>query len=94
MNKYETVFIMNSTITDEQKNSVINKIEKYISDNGEITKKENLGIRKLAYDIKKQNTGHYYVIEFLADSQTINELERLYRITDEIIKFIVIRNEN
>lgn len=94
MNNYESIFIMNSNITEEQRKEVISKIEKFISDKGEITKKDDLGVKKLAYEIKKQSTGYYYVIEFKSKSEVIAELERIFRITDEILKFIVVRNDD
>lgn len=91
MNEYETVFIMDSHLTDEQKRLVINKIEEFITTNGKITKAENLGVKKLAYNIKSCSTGHYYVIEFKSESSKVLELERLYRITEEILKFMVVK---
>ena len=93
MNNYETVFILNTTINEESRNKAINRIKTFISDNGKITKEDNLGERKLAYEIKKQKTGYYYVIEFSIEPQYIAELERIYRITDEVIKFITIKRD-
>ena len=93
MNKYESVIIMNSTYTEEQREKVINKIKDFITQNGEITKFEALGIKRLAYEVRKQKEGVYYVIEFNAESSVIAELERIYRITEEIIKFIVVKKD-
>lgn len=94
MNKYETVILINDTLTEEQRKSVISKIENFIQKNGKIIKRDDIGSRKIAYEIKKQNTAYYYVIEFNAKPETIYELERIYRITDEILKFIVVRQDN
>lgn len=94
MNKYETVILINDALTKDAKNAVINKIENFIDSNGKITKKDDIGSRKIAYEIKKQKTAYYYVIEFQAKPETIYELERIYRITDEIIKFIVIKQND
>lgn len=94
MNKYETVILINDALTKDAKNAVINKIENFIDSNGKITKKDDIGSRKTAYEIKKQKTAYYYVIEFQAKPETIYELERIYRITDEIIKFIVIKQND
>lgn len=91
MNEYETVFIMNSQLTDEQKRLIINKIEEFIITNGKITKATNMGIKKLAYDIKGCSTGHYYVIEFKLENAKVLELERLCRITEEILRFMVVK---
>jgi len=93
MNKYETIIILKTEITKKQKSDVLNKIKKYITDNGKIEKEEYLGKRKLAYEVKKHNQGDYYIIEFESEQTAIQELERIYRITDEILKFIVVKKE-
>ncbi len=94
MKNYETVILLDENITEEQRLSVISKIENYIKENGEITNEENIGKRKLAYQIRKQDYAYYYIIEFNTEPQNIAELERIYRITDEILKFIVVRKED
>lgn len=94
MNKYETVFLISNKITKEQKNAVITKVTDFIAKNGKITKTEDLGERKLAYEVKKHDKAVYYIIEFESNSETITELERIYRITEEIIKFITIRKDD
>ena len=53
-----------------------------------------MGKRKLAYEVKKNKEGYYVIINFEAKPELITELERNYRITDEVIKFIVVRKEN
>lgn len=93
MNKYETIFLMKDNLTEEQKNAVIEKIKSYIAANGTITKIDDLGIKKLAYEIRQYKQAHYYLIEFESEASKIQELERIYRITDEILKFIVTRKE-
>lgn len=94
MNKYETVIIITNRITKEQKNNVITKVTNLISKNGKITEIKDLGERKLAYEIKKQKQAFFYDIFFEASPEFIAELERIYRITDEILKFIVVRQND
>jgi len=94
MNKYESVIIINNNITQEQKNNVIKKVENYISKNGTISSTNNLGTRKLAYQLNRSNYGYYYVVEFETKPEIILELERLYRLTEEILKFIVVKKED
>ncbi len=94
MNKYETIFLMKDDIAEEERNNVIDTIKNYLEENGKITKIEDLGIKKLAYEVRKYKEAYYYLIEFESTSEIIPELERKYRITDEIIKFIVIRIED
>lgn len=94
MNKYETVFIMSNKITEEQKANVIAKITKLISEDGIIISQEDVGEKKLAYQIHKHTHANYYIINFESDSSFIRELERNYRIIEEILKFIIIRRDN
>ena len=91
MNKYETVMIINNEITEEQRNSIITKVKKYILENGIITEEQDLGEKRLAYEVNNHKKGYYYSIKFNAKATSISELERIYRITDEVLKFIVIR---
>lgn len=94
MNQYETIFIMNNQIAKEEQKTVIEKITNYIKENGKIVKEDDIGARKLAYEIKKQKEGYYYLIEFEAESSIIDELQRIYRITDTVLKFITIRKDD
>ena len=94
MNKYETVMILDCNISEEDRKNAIEKIKNYIEKNGEIRKTEDMGKRKLAYEVKKNKEGYYYIIEFSTNPENIAELERIYRITDEILKFIVVRQDD
>lgn len=90
---YETVVIVNPTLKDEEVKSVIDKFTDLINKEGKVYKAEDLGIKKLAYEIKNQKEGHYVLLEFESQPEFVHELERVYRITDEIMKFIVIGKE-
>ena len=94
MNQYETIFIMNNQITKEEQKTVIERITNYIKENGKIVKEDDIGARKLAYEIKKQKEGYYYLVEFKANTSVIDELQRIYRITDAVLKFMTIRKDN
>ena len=95
MNEYENVIIIKSDLSKEETSKVILKIENNIRNFAEITKKDDLGIKKLAYEIRKNNEGHYLVYQFLVEEKkrefAIREIERFYRITDEVIKFLIIK---
>ena len=93
MNKYESVIIINPNLEAEAIKALIEKISNLINTDGKVTSVEELGNKKLAYEIKKQKEGYYVVYKFEANPQLISELERNYRITDEVIKFIVIKEE-
>ena len=93
MNKYESVIIINPNLDEEATKSVITKFSDLINTDGKVEKVEELGKKKLAYEVKKNTEGYYAVYYFEANPSLIAELERNYRITDEVIKFIVVRNE-
>lgn len=93
MNKYETVIIINDTLTQEKKDLAISEISDYIAKNGNVLEIKKIGSKELAYEVRKQKTAYYCVINFKSEPSFINELERLYRIKEEILKFITIRLE-
>ena len=93
MNKYESVVIINPNLEAESIKAIIKKISDLINTNGTVNSVEELGNKKLAYEIKKNKEGYYVVIKFEANPALITELERVYRITDEVIKFIVVKEE-
>lgn len=95
MNKYESVIIINPSLDEQGTKEVITKFTDLITDNdGKVENVDEMGKRKLAYDIKKHSEGYYVVYTFEANPEFIKELERIYRITDNILKFITIRKED
>ncbi|MGN1299718.1 MAG: 30S ribosomal protein S6 [Candidatus Scatovivens sp.] len=93
MNKYETVFIINPSVEEAGVKELIEKFSNIINNDGKVTEVQEMGKRKLAYEIKKNSEGYYVLINFEANPELIKELERNYRITDNVIKFIVIRKD-
>lgn len=89
MNKYESVIIIKDNISEEERKKIIEKVKEYIEENGKIDKIEKLRI----YEIKKYQNAYYYVLKFYSNEETIIKLDRLYRITEEIIKFIIVKSE-
>ena len=95
MNKYESVIIINPSLEEQGIKDVITKFTDLINNNnGKVENVDEMGKRKLAYEIKKQSEGYYVVYTFEANPEFIKELERIYRITDSIMKFITIRKED
>jgi small subunit ribosomal protein S6 len=93
MNKYETVFIINPSVEDAGVKELITKFSNLINNDGKVESVEEMGKRKLAYEIKKNSEGNYVLINFEANPALIKELERVYRITDDVMKFIVVRKD-
>ena len=94
MNKYESIIIINPNCTDEAIKALESKFTGLINENGKVESFENMGKKRLAYEIKKNNEAIYMLINFESKTEARDELERNYRITDEILKFIVVRKEN
>ena len=91
MNKYESVIIINPNVDGEGVKSLTQKFTDLINNDGKLEKVDEIGKKKLAYEIKKNNEGNYVAFYFEANPNLISELERNYRITDEVIKFMTIR---
>ena len=93
MNKYESVIIINPNLEAEAIKGLVEKFSNLINNNGKVDSVEEIGKKKLAYEIKKNKEGYYIIIKFEAKPEVITELERVYRIADEVIKFIVVKEE-
>ena len=93
MNKYESIIIIGQNVEEEGRKALITKFTDLINTKGTVSEVNEIGQKKLAYQIGKNTEGYYVVFEFTAKPELIAELERNYRITDEIIKFIVVRKE-
>jgi small subunit ribosomal protein S6 len=91
---YETMFIAKPTLTEEEIQAQIELVKGNIGKNGgEIVSADDIGVRQLAYEIDKNKRGYYYVIYFKAPTDAILELERNYRINENILRFIFIKYE-
>ena len=82
---------MNFLVSTYRKCSLQDKFTGLINENGKVESVENMGKKTLAYQIKKCKEGIYLLFNFEAKPDSIAELERVYRITDEIMKFIVVK---
>ncbi len=92
MRNYEVVFVAAPTLASEELDGFINHIQTVVeSKNGKVVKVDNWGKKSLAYKIKKFREGYYVVLSIEGDGSTIAELERRFRVTDYIIRFISVR---
>lgn len=89
--KYETIFIVNPQFEDEARNEVINKFKSLVEANGALLKLDEWGTRKLAYEVQDMNEGYYVLIEFSSSPEFPLELERVYKITEGILKYLIIK---
>ena len=91
MNKYESIIIVNPNLDETALKAVEEKFTGIINENGKVEKVDKMGKRRLAYEIKKQQEGYYMVFEFESKPEAIAELERIYRITEDIMKYIIVK---
>ena len=92
MNLYENVMILDPNLDDTAAEETAGKIRDVITkQGGEILKKENWGRRKLAYELNKHQKGNYVFLLFKAKPSTILDIEKLYKVLDPVIKFMVVR---
>ena len=91
MNNYEVMFIIEANFED--KDSVVEMAKEIIAADGEVVKVDVWGNRKLAYPILKKNEGYYVVVEFKANPELPKELDRRLKISDAVIRHIIINKD-
>lgn len=93
MRKYEVMFIIKSQ-EEEATNAVITKFENLIKNNGgEVIKIDRWGKKRLAYEVKKNLEGFYCLIHFTAEPAVVAELDRVLKITEDVIKHMIVKQE-
>jgi small subunit ribosomal protein S6 len=93
MNHYEVVFIVSSALEAEQRDAAIETVKEIIAGGGRLTKTDVWGMKKLAYPIQKRNEGYYVVMEFEAQATLPKELDRRLRISDSIVRHLIINKD-
>ncbi|GKU25835.1 MULTISPECIES: 30S ribosomal protein S6 [Clostridium] len=94
MRKYETIFILHPTFEEEAVKATIEKFKGVIENGGgTIDNVDFWGKRKLAYEISKVNDGYYTLVNFTAGPELPRELDRIFRITDGVLRHIIVKEE-
>lgn len=95
MRRYESVWVVNGDLPDEEVKSAIDKFSRIISSQGgTLVGLEEWGRRKLSYKIQGTIRGYYVLADFAGSSETIKELERNYRIDDRIIRYLTTKKSD
>ena len=91
MKNYETVFILNPALSEEQVQKAVDKYEKYLKSNGsKIIAKEIWGLKKLAYTIQNKNSGFYNLIEYTAPADLVSSLEVEFSRDETIMRYLTV----
>lgn len=91
--KYETIFIIDQDVGEENIQALVEKFKNLIETSAQLESIDEWGKRRLAYPVNDKYDGYYVLVNFSADSEFPRELERNYKITDGIMKYIVIKKD-
>lgn len=91
-NQYESTIIINAALEDDQIEALVTKVKDFIENHGgSMVDLDRWGRRRLAYPINKSKVGYYAVYRFNAPTDLIAQLERLYRLDEQVIRFLTIQ---
>ncbi len=94
MNKYEMTVVVSAKIEDDERAAIIDKCKALVERfGGTITNVDEWGKKRLAYEIQKMKEAFYYFIQFEADSTAPAEIESRMRIMDNVIRYLIVKNE-
>ncbi len=86
---YETMFLLPPTVTEEQVDELTDRLRKSVEKkHGEIIRIDKMGVRKTAYEVNRQNSAYYVLIQFRGNGETISEMERTLKNADEVLKYL------
>ncbi len=94
MTPYESMYIIKPDVDEETTTALVERFKELIeSNNGEIVKLDKWGKRRLAYPIDDYTEGFYVLMHFKSDAEIAKELERLQRISDDVIRYMTVKLE-
>lgn len=94
MRKYEVVFIIRPDLEEDKNTAVIDKFaDLVVSQGGEMLKVDKWGKRRLAFEVKDFREGVYVIFHINAEPKVSAELDRVFKITDEVLRHIIVRED-
>lgn len=93
MAKYETMMVLNTKLDEEATKALIEKFTNLIAANGTVESVDEWGKRKLAYEIEDETEGYYVIVNFESSTDFTKELDRVYQITDGVLRTIIVRKD-
>jgi small subunit ribosomal protein S6 len=92
MNHYETVFILNPVLSEQQVEETVSQFEDYLTSKGaQMVSKEDWGLKKLAYEIQHKKSGFYHLFEFKAPGEIISGFETEFKRDERIMRFLTVK---
>jgi len=92
MRHYETTYILRPNLGEDQFTEVIDRTNAIVTnDGGAIICLDRLGIKRLAYEINKETQGCYVYLNYAAPGKTVNEIERIFRIDDRVLRYLTVK---
>ena len=93
--RYETVFILPSDSDEGKKRDILDRLDGVVEKGGGIRiKREDWGVRRLAYPVKNQPKGHYFLLDFVGTAQIVAELERHMRMLEDVHRFLTVKTDD
>ncbi len=92
--KYEAIYILDPVIGDEAITATTEKIQALVESSATLDKSEIWGRRRLAYEINDQKEGFYVLLDFSSEAEFPKELERVLKITEGVLRFLVVRADD
>ena len=91
MRRYETIFIVDNDLSEEDRSPIFEKLKDLIQQHsGLLVMVDEWGSKKLAYEIKKKARGYYVRLDYCGSGNLVNEIERFFRIDDRILKYMTV----
>lgn len=94
MRKYEVMYVVRTDLEQDVIKALVEKFQKLIIDNGgEIQKLTEMGKKRLAYEIEDHKEGYYVLVRFSSEPNVVAELDRVFRITENVIRYLILKDE-
>ncbi|MDA5109453.1 MULTISPECIES: 30S ribosomal protein S6 [Brevibacillus] len=94
MRQYEVMYVLRPDLEEEKVKANVARYQEVVTNfGGEVTNLQEMGKRRLAYEIKKFREGYYVLMNFKANSDAVAEAERLMKINDDVIRYLFVREE-
>lgn len=94
MRKYEVMYVVKPDLEQDAIKELVEKFQKLITENGgEIQKLTEIGKKRLAYEIEDYKEGYYVLVNFNSEPNVVAELERVFRITETVIRYLIVKDE-